>query len=233
MFEALSRQKQMKDMLFGETEQALKDEIARLKDEIANRPAVPPEPQSERLAILEKALGVQNPTIQQRMLENVFPSDEGGHWLPETIKTIFEHKEELAGLAGMLLGNLIPRQPTAPAGNIAALMRSPAPAAIAAETVPVSRLTRKRPEPAPAETPAGNVSDPEPDAIDADEATEPATEPAADVPRFPVLKPGVGGGVAVIDDELTEIPDLITPAPIAEADPAAAEPPARKRGKKA
>lgn len=225
MFEALSRQKQMKDLLFGDTERELKAEIDRLKADAAARSNVPPEPPNERLMILEKALGVNNPTIQQRLLDSAFPADEAGHWIPETIKAIFEHKEELAGLAGMLLGGLLPKPPAAPGGSLTALMQQPPPGSTPMPMIspPASRLTRKRSDDEPAaiddrpaaetQSRADNGTDAEIDAIDADETPEPVEF----VPRIPVMKPGIGGAVAVIDDETVEMPELTPPTAAAPA----------------
>lgn len=225
MFDALAKQKQLKDLLFGDTERELKSEIERLKADAAARPNVPAEPPNERLLILEKALGVNNPTIQQRLLDSAFPADEAGHWIPETIKAIFEHKEELAGLAGMLLGGLLPKPPTAPGGSLTALMQQPPPGSTPMPMIspPASRLTRKRSDDEPAaiddrpavetQSRADNGTDAEIDAIDADETPEPVEF----VPRIPVMKPGIGGAVAVIDDETVEMPELTPPTAAAPA----------------
>jgi hypothetical protein len=119
--ESLEKQKRMKELLFGDEMKELETLRAR-----AAEPPLPP-PQSETLAILEKAMQSSNPTLQDRLLEMAFPSKDeaGSHWIVDLMKTAFEHKEELAGLAQMVLGGLVPKPK--PQG-IEALLRSQPPA---------------------------------------------------------------------------------------------------------
>lgn len=192
MIDSMTKQKQLKDLLFGDDRERLEKELAELKAEAerlrTERNAAPAEPPNERLLILEKALGVSSPTIQARMLESVFPADEGGHWLPDTIKTIFEHKEEIGGLVQMVLGGLLggaAPQPAAPQQpDISAFLRQPAPAA--ATPSRFGRRPEVKPELAPADVPSVDVempaagpaavetpaADPDADAIDAEEVTD-------------------------------------------------------------
>jgi hypothetical protein len=141
MLTNLTKMKALKDALFGDEEARLKEQIADLKAEIANRPEpVPSEPVPENLRILEKALGVNNPSLQERLIDAAFPEESAGHWIPETVKTIFDHKEEIAGLLGGLLGSLAGR-PTAPPNIQEMLKRQPPSAAIAPP--PTSNFRRK------------------------------------------------------------------------------------------
>ena len=130
MLNSIVKMKALKDALFGDEEARLKEQIRDLKDEIARKPEPQPsEPIPENLRILEKALGVNNPTLQERLIDAAFPEESGGHWIPETVKTIFEHKEEIAGMLGGLLGTLAgPPRPAAPPPSIQDLMRAQPPA---------------------------------------------------------------------------------------------------------
>ena len=142
MLTILTKMMALKDALFGDEEARLKEQIADLKAEIANRPEpAPSEPVPENLRILEKALGVNNPSLQERLIDAAFPEESAGHWIPETVKTIFDHKEEIAGLLGGLLGSLGGRPPAPP--NIQEMLkRQPPPAAIAPPP-PTSNFRRK------------------------------------------------------------------------------------------
>ena len=142
MLNSLVKMKALKDALFGDEEARLKEQIRDLKDEIARKPEPQPsEPIPENLRILEKALGVNNPTLQERLIDAAFPEESGGHWIPETVKTIFEHKEEIAGILGGLLGSFAGPTPTAPAPKIQDLMRAQPPATLPpALTTPATTL---------------------------------------------------------------------------------------------
>ena len=147
-FDALQKQKQMKDLLFGDEKRQLEDEIRRLKDEVANRPQ--PAPQSETLAILEKAISAGNPSLQEKLFDIAFPpkDESNSHWIVELAKTVFEHKEELAGVAQMVFGGLAgPR----PQQNIEALLRSQPPAGLNAPATASSAFRRRQISPTPAE----------------------------------------------------------------------------------
>lgn len=180
MIDSITKMKMLKDVMFGDEEKRLQREIDELKSKIAEKPETPPEPKSEQLYILEKALGTQNPTLQEKLLDYAFPADGGGHWIPETVKTIFEHKEEIGGILGGLLGGLAGRQPQPP--NIAALLKQQPPAGAATpepETpaaLPTSSFRRRTVEtPTPADD--GSDADARSDAaaIDA-EIEEPSAE---------------------------------------------------------
>src|SRR6185369_6808686 len=108
------KQKRMKDLLFGDEKQKLESEIERLRAEIANKPDTSPAPQSETLAILERAIASNNPTLQEKLFDIAFPpkDESSSHWIVELANTFFDHKDELAGVAQMLLGGFAPpRQP--------------------------------------------------------------------------------------------------------------------------
>jgi hypothetical protein len=142
MLTNLSKMKALKDALFGDEEARLKEQIADLKAEIANKPEpTPSEPIPDNLRILEKALGVNNPTLQERLIDAAFPEESASHWIPETVKTIFDHKEEIAGLVGGLLGSLAGR-PAAPP-NIHEMLKQQPPAAAIAAGPPASNFRRK------------------------------------------------------------------------------------------
>jgi len=153
--ESLEKQKRMKELLFGEEMK----ELETLRAKAAEAPTAAP--QSETLAILEKAMQSSNTTLQDRLLEMAFPSkDEGSsHWIVDLVKTAFEHKEELAGLAQMVLGVLVPKpQPQ----GIEALLRSQPPTAKppAAEIAEPSRSNFRRKAPTePPKEPANEQPD--------------------------------------------------------------------------
>lgn len=140
-FDTLKRQREMKDLLFGDEQKRLEAEIERLKTE--NAASV--KPQSEKLVLLETALQASNPTLQERLLEHLFPAPEESqsHWIVDLFKTAFEHKAELAGLAQMLLGGM--PQPATP--NIESLLRQPPPLSVLPEVPKEPSLFRRnRPE---------------------------------------------------------------------------------------
>lgn len=123
--DTLRRQKEMKDLLFGDEMK----ELDRLRREAAERQNQPPGYRpSETLQILETALKSDNPGLQDKLLKIAFPADEGdaggGHWITDVLKLGFEHKDELAGVVQMLFGG-IPPQP--PAGGLENFLRQPPP----------------------------------------------------------------------------------------------------------
>ena len=77
----------MQDMQFAYRVEKLEEENQRLREE-ANKPKEPDDSPETRM--LKTALGIANPTIQERVIDSIFPADSGGHWIPETIKTVFE-----------------------------------------------------------------------------------------------------------------------------------------------
>lgn len=146
MLSNLAKMKALKDSLFGDEEARLKEQIAELKEQIANRPEpTPAEPLPDNIRILEKALGVNNPTLQERLIDAAFPEESASHWIPETVKTIFEHKEEIGQILGGILGSLAGPQPAASPAAMADLLRRQPPAALPAQpadTAPVSNFRR-------------------------------------------------------------------------------------------
>lgn len=145
MLTNLTKMKALKDALFGDEENRLKEQIADLKAEIANRPEpTPAEPLPENLRILEKALGVQNKDLQDRLLDAAFPEESGGHWIPETIKTIFEHKEEIGGILAGVLGGLAGPRPAASPAAMADMLRRQPPAALPPHSQPAAASPFKR-----------------------------------------------------------------------------------------
>ncbi len=110
-FDTLRKQKEMKELLFGDEQKRLELEIERLKTEAAKQPLPTPEPRSEKLILLEHALQAGNPTLQDRLLSHLFPEPEenSSHWIVDLVKTGFEHKEDLAGIAQMVLGGVLPQ----------------------------------------------------------------------------------------------------------------------------
>lgn len=123
----LAKMKQLKDTLFGDEKAEMQRQIDELKAANARQPEpVRTEPLPENLQILEKALATQNPTLQEKLLDYAFPQEQGGHWVTETVKVFFEHKDEIVGLLGGLLGGLTPQPQPQPRG-IADVLRNPAP----------------------------------------------------------------------------------------------------------
>ena len=141
MLESLAKMKALKDALFGDTEKALEQRIDELTQELRdarnNQPK--PEPQSETLVILEKALAANNPDLTDRLLEYAFPSaNEGKHWIADLFKTAIEHKDEIAGVLAGIVGP--PRQ--LPAGTVAGILGGPTPPAA---NIPRSNFQRRPP----------------------------------------------------------------------------------------
>lgn len=129
-FDNLRKQKELKELLFGDELR----ELERLRAEAADRQNNSTVRQSETLSILEMALRADNPTLSEKLLKIVAPEPEdtgGSHWIVDLVKTGFEHKEELAGVLQMVLGGMAPPSPAANQ-NIEALLRAPVPAPLAA-----------------------------------------------------------------------------------------------------
>lgn len=171
-FDALEKQKRVKDLLFGDEKQKLEAEIERLRTEIASKSEPAPAPQSETLAILERAIAANNPTLQEKLFDIAFPpkDESSSHWIVELAKTFFDHKDELAGVAQMLLGGFVaPRQPA----NLEALMRQQPPGG--APPQPASSTFRRRAVPVPTTEPTGDI-----DVIDAEDATSDTGSPNAE-----------------------------------------------------
>lgn len=160
-FETLAKQKQMKDLLFGDEQKRYEDRIADLERRIedASRNAGNHR-QSETLSIIEKALSAEDKNVAEKLMHLAFPEsqDTGGHWITDVVKIAFEHKEDLAGFASLLFGGLAPQpKPT----NLDALLRSQPPAQITAAAsadpptelaAPVSRFSRRAKPEEPANT---------------------------------------------------------------------------------
>lgn len=112
MINSLAKMRTLKEALFGDEEARMQRRIEELERQIETRPEpAAAQPLPENLQILEKALATTNPTLQTKLLDYAFPPDSGSHWIPETIKTIFEHKDEIGGLLSVLIGGLAPQQP--------------------------------------------------------------------------------------------------------------------------
>lgn len=125
MLDNLTKMKLLRDALFGDERARMERQIDELKREIEARPEpAPATPLPENLQILEKALATNNPTLQEKLLDYAFPQDGGGHWIPETLKMFFEHKDEIGAILGGLLGGIAPKpQPQ----GIDALLRAAPP----------------------------------------------------------------------------------------------------------
>lgn len=142
MLENLTKMKMLRDALFGDERERLEREIEQMKHEIENRPEPAPAMQlPENLQILEKALATNNPTLQEKLLDYAFPPTESSHWIPDTLKLFFEHKEEIGGILGGLLSSFMPPQPT-PQG-IEAILRTQPPTGVPA--MPVVQPSQFRP----------------------------------------------------------------------------------------
>lgn len=126
MLDNLAKMKQLRDALFGDERERLERQIDELKRQIDERPVTPPvQALPENLLILEKALATNNASLQEKLLDYAFPPDGGEHWIPTTLKTIFEHKDEIGAiLRGLLVGPQPPQTPQA----IDALLRGQPPA---------------------------------------------------------------------------------------------------------
>lgn len=127
----LEKQKRLRDLLFGDEQTRLTAEIERLKAEIAKTPAAAAEPKSEKLAMLEMALGLNKPELSDRVLNSIFPAEEEGsrHWLADTLSVVFENKDAIVGvLAGLLGGGTPPANTT----NVMDMMRQQPPSVLPA-----------------------------------------------------------------------------------------------------
>ncbi|MEO5858743.1 MAG: hypothetical protein ABIR33_07325 [Pyrinomonadaceae bacterium] len=197
MLNSIVKMKALKDALFGDEEKRLQREIDELKAKADAVPTANPQPQSEQLYILEKALGTQSPALQEKLLDYAFPADSGGHWIPETVKTIFEHKEEIGGILAGLLGGFAAKPQSA--ASFADMMRGQPTqnAAVSPQTEPAALPTssfRRRPTQPESPATAGTqtilgeivIEEPSPEfiasiSINADEVTIPfATDEPAD-----------------------------------------------------
>lgn len=160
---SLQQTKQLKDLLFGDTEARMQAEIDRLRIEAeAAKNAAPAEPMSEKLRLLEMALATTKPDVTERVLNSVFPAeDEGRSLWADLASMALENKETIIGLVGSLFGGGAPAAPP----SIADMMRQPAPAALP-ERKPVFNRQKAEPEPAavadpaPAEMPPPAESEP-------------------------------------------------------------------------
>lgn len=115
--DSVEKQNRLAALLFGDERRRLESEIAELKIANANAAAVPIEPKSEKLTILETALSVPNPALQDRILNNLFPADEpdSRHWFADLVSVAMENREAIASVAATLFGSLAPppqKQPT-------------------------------------------------------------------------------------------------------------------------
>lgn len=127
----LKLEREYDELKFGEERRRLSKLEAELEElrRSAAVPQTPPANQSESLTILEHALKSNNPTIQDKLLEYAFPSrdENSSHWVVDLFKTVMENKEELAGIASMLLGGIVPAPPQ---NNIESILRSQPPSSL-------------------------------------------------------------------------------------------------------
>lgn len=131
----LQRQQQLRQLLFGDTEQRYAAQIAELQQQLAS---VKSEPRSERLQMLEAALATPNEAFQERLLNILAPPDESGSrgTLAELFDIAMTHSDKIMPLiAGFFGGPARPPQP-----SIKDLLRSDAPAVPPA---PPSTFTRR------------------------------------------------------------------------------------------
>ncbi|MBX3299759.1 MAG: hypothetical protein KF736_09890 [Acidobacteria bacterium] len=164
----LQRQHQLRQLLFGEAEQRYATQIADLQ---ARLDQVKPEPQSERLQILQAALSAPSERFQERLLNILAPLDETGSrgTLAELFDIAMTHSDKIMPLIGTLLGGI----PRPPQPSIKDLLQSDAPPT--PPLAPPSTFTRR--------AVSGDVST-EPGT--ATEAAGPGPEPIAhDTPEEP------------------------------------------------
>lgn len=148
MLKNLSMMRELKDGLYGDDQRRMEAKILELQTKLdIETTRQPPEPQSETMLILKQALGATNPTIQERLLEHVFPKEEPGHWIPETIKVVFDNKDVILGALGSLISSLpsVPPQPVAAATGFEDIMRMQPPTAEI--PAPTSGFRRRHAEP--------------------------------------------------------------------------------------
>lgn len=127
-FDGLRKQKEMKDLLFGDEQrryeleqQKLQTEIERLRIEAA-RPAAN---QSDLALLLSAMKDTNSPGLIEFARDYLSPENKEpafGVW--DFAKYLFENRSEFALLAGSLLGGLLPSAPT-PQGIEAMLKQAP------------------------------------------------------------------------------------------------------------
>jgi len=157
------RMKELKELMGGGDDTDLRVQIAELKAEIVKAQATPAEPKTERLLMFEQALSTQSPELQTRLINHLFPPDEGGtrSWIADVAELAVEHADKLPLLAqtvGSLLGGLLGTAtplaalPPQPQPSITDMMRSQPPGELPPSDVPPQPSPFRRRDPSPLRT---------------------------------------------------------------------------------
>lgn len=138
-------QKQLEDALFGDQKKRLEEQIAEMRREIDATKNNPAEPKSERLSMFETALSTPNTDLQGRLLDHLFPTDDGEkrHWIADTLDVVLQNKDAILGVLGSLLGGTAPPA-YQPKPSIADLMRAQPPGELNAQPEQSTRGFRRR-----------------------------------------------------------------------------------------
>lgn len=129
----LRKQKEMRDLLFGDAEKKFEESLAELRAENERLRSNPAEPKSENLLLLEMARDEKNEEHRQRLLDRVFGGGNGErHWLADAMQVALENKDAILGVIGSLIGGATPAQnaetQTASGASVDDLLRSQPPA---------------------------------------------------------------------------------------------------------
>lgn len=132
--DALAKQKQMKDLLFGDEQKRMESEIKTLREQLEARREQQPASQSDLSLLLSAIKDNNNPTVIEFARDYLFRDEgEGKFGVWDFAKMVWENKHELAPVVSMLFGGSLPGQQQRPAGIesiLAAAPPSPSPASL-------------------------------------------------------------------------------------------------------
>lgn len=187
--DGLEKQKRLRELLYGDQENEMRRKIEELSRELKEARDTPAAPPSEKLAIIETALKIENDDIQRRLLDRVFPSEPTGERsaVADVIDVVLNNTDKIMPFVQSVLGGLMPPLPPtpgasqpAPAAGIDALLSQPRPDA-APLPAPTTAWRRNpdaaEPEPEPLDA---EPAEPEPAAVDTDTTENEVSDAAAD-----------------------------------------------------
>jgi hypothetical protein len=152
--EQMKLEREYDELRFGDERKRMRDleaEAKELRDKVLDL-----EKQnnlSDPMRFLAFAQSTGNQTLVEKALDNLLDKgdDEKSHWIVDLVKTGFEHKEELAGIAQIVLGGLAPQPKPA---SIHSILKAAPPGSSSepqAAVLPRSTFRRRTAEPSPQE----------------------------------------------------------------------------------
>ena len=130
LVDVLQKQKQLRELLFGDEEKRMRDELAELRQKLESKRDA--EPQSDLALAVTLLKDAKDPSVVDFIRDAVLPSEDAE---PKTTiwdfaKYALDNKEQIAGLLSMVIGGLLPQPAQPPSANVLDVLRAQPPTAL-------------------------------------------------------------------------------------------------------